>query len=337
MNSNMLMSAPPPWMLALLAAVVLLVVLAFGTALMPAGPRQNLRKRAKTLQVRRQGAGNGAVAGAAASVKRSEGHSVALIENLAKRFLPRQSELRDRLARTGLSLSVSSYMLISIGIAVVAGAAIYIFAGFPAGACAAIGLAAGVGLPHLAVGFLGVRRRNRFMALLPDAIDLIVRGLRSGLPVTESIASVGRELPNPVGVEFRGMSDSVRLGASLDEVLWQTAHRLRTQEFNFFVISLSIQQETGGNLAETLSNLSDILRKRRQMRLKVKALSAEARVGAYILGALPFGVFGAMNAVNPGYPDILLSDPRGHVLLMLGAAMLTVGFATIVKLIRFEI
>jgi tight adherence protein B len=164
-----------------------------------------------------------------------------------------------------------------------------------------------------------------------------VRGLRSGLPVTESIRTIGTEVPDPIGVEFRTVTDGVGLGQSLEEALWDAAKRLDTPEFKFFVVSLSIQRETGGNLAETLSNLADILRRRRQMRLKIKAMSSEARASAYILASLPFIVFGAITIFNPGYSMQLFEDPRGHVLVAAGLTSLVVGVLVMAKMIRFEI
>ena len=189
----------------------------------------------------------------------------------------------------------------------------------------------------MVVGFLVNRRLNRFTSLFPEAIDLIVRGLKSGLPVSESIRTVGAEVPDPIGVEFRTVSDGVGLGQSLEEALWEASKRLDTPEFKFFVVSLSIQRETGGNLAETLGNLADILRRRRQMRLKIKAMSSEARASAYILGSLPFVVFAAILIINPGYAMQLFEDPRGHVMLGAGFASLFTGALVMAKMIRFEI
>jgi tight adherence protein B len=317
--------------------LITLVTMAFAINSAMSVPQQRLRRRAGQVRTRHSAAKKLVVATAKTNLRLKEAQAIPFIEKLVKQFMPHQSELRDRLARTGYSVSTSTYVMASVVMAAAIGAALFVALPLPLIACAGIGIALGLMVPHMTVGYLGNRRRNRFMAILPDAIDLIVRGLRSGLPVTESISTAGREMPDPVGNEFRAVSDRVRLGAPLEEVLWQTARRLRTSEFNFFVISLSIQQETGGNLAETLANLSDILRKRRQMALKVKALSSEARAGAYILGILPFAVFGAMQLLNPEYPAVLFADPRGHMLLMLGAGMLTVGFVTIIKLVKFEI
>ena len=207
----------------------------------------------------------------------------------------------------------------------------------PAAAAALVGLVAGLGLPHFGVGFLAGRYRGKFTAVLPEAVDLMVRGLKSGLPVTESIASVAREMQQPLATEFRRVSDGVRFGRSLEDVLWEMARRLAVPEFNFFVISLSIQRETGGNLAETLTNLSDILRRRRQMRLKVKAMSSEAKASAWILGSLPFAMFGIVYCVNPGYASTLFNDPRGLMMVGAGAVSLGIAVAVIMKMIRFEI
>jgi tight adherence protein B len=207
----------------------------------------------------------------------------------------------------------------------------------PVAAAAFAALAIGVGLPHVVVGILSRRRRARFIALLPDAMDLMVRGLKSGLPVTESIASAGREMSAPLGPEFRRVTDNVRLGRGLEEVLWETAARLDIPEFNFFVISLSIQRETGGNLAETLANLSDILRRRKQMKLKIKALSSEARASAGILGVLPFAMFALIRLVNPSYIEVLYTDPRGQIMLAGAGVVLTIGFVVMAKMVRFEI
>jgi tight adherence protein B len=260
-----------------------------------------------------------------------------MIEQLAGRLLPRQSALRERIARAGLSLSIGGMLLIALAIGATATGAALLFGRLPLVPAVAIGVAAAAALPHLALGFLGNRRTNRFLALFPDAIDLIVRGLKSGLPVTESIATVGRELAEPLGGEFRAISDGIRFGRPMSELLWETARRLQSQEFNFFVISLAIQQETGGNLAETLANLSDILRRRRQMRLKVKALSSEAKASAMILGCLPFVMYAIISFINPGYEEALLTDPRGNVMLGFAIGSLTLGCGIMAKMIRFEV
>jgi tight adherence protein B len=328
--------------MAMVALSVLAAVVLLGLACGMAGSAQTRLKRSAVMLVRqRQGAqprrGQRAVVAAVESVKRSERRTLPMIEQLAGRLLPRQSILRERMARAGLSLSIGGMLLIAVAVGAIAGGTALLLGRLPLVPAAAIGVAAAAALPHMTLGFLGSRRSNRFLSLFPDAIDLIVRGLKSGLPVTESIATVGREIAEPLGSEFRAISDGIRFGRPMDELLWETARRLQSQEFNFFVISLAIQQETGGNLAETLANLSDILRRRRQMRLKVKALSSEAKASAMILGCLPFVMYTIISFINPGYEDALLTDPRGNVMLGFAIGSLTLGCGIMAKMIRFEV
>jgi len=199
------------------------------------------------------------------------------------------------------------------------------------------GVATGLWIPHAAVGFLMARRRAAFLKLFPEAIGLIVRGLRSGLPVTETIAVVGREIGDPVGEIFRGVAEQVRLGASLEDALWHAAHRLKLQEFNFLIISLSVQRETGGNLAETLQNLETILRRRQQMRLKIKAMSSEATASALIIGSLPFIMALLMTFVSPDYIRVLFTNPMGLLMLGVGSASLAIGGLVMRQMVRFDI
>ncbi|MBT3360678.1 MAG: type II secretion system F family protein [Rhodospirillales bacterium] len=271
------------------------------------------------------------------SVKRQEARSIVPgLDVIARRLLPRQAVLRQRLEKTGRSIGVGSYVALNVAVLLVVAGALLFLVRIPVVLSVAIGVVVGVGLPHFVVGRMVQGRLDKFAGLFPEAIDLMVRGLRSGLPVTESISVVGHELPDPVGTEFRKISDKVQFGRPLDEALWETAKRLDTPDFKFFVISLAVQRETGGNLAETLANLSDILR-RRQMKLKIKAMSSEARASAYILGSLPFIMFGLIYLLNPGYETELFTDPRGRVMLIGGLTTMSMGIAVMRKMVRFEI
>jgi tight adherence protein B len=272
-----------------------------------------------------------------ASVKRSQGNGNPTLDRLAARFIPRPAVLADRLQRTGYNVSLGAYVGGSLGLALVATLAMTVAAGLPLALGLLIGLIAGLGLPHFAVSFLIARRKKRFVALFPDGIDLIVRGVKSGLPITEGMKNVGTEIADPVGVEFRAITDAIRFGQTLEDALWETANRVDTPEFKFFVISLVIQSETGGNLGETLANLSDILRRRQQMKLKIKALASEARASATILGALPFIMVGILFLVSPDYITVLFTDTRGQFLGALGLVSVGVGIAVMAKLVRFEI
>jgi tight adherence protein B len=198
-------------------------------------------------------------------------------------------------------------------------------------------IALGLGVPYFLVGRRISRRARKFTTLLPEALDLIVRGIRSGLPASEAINTIGKEIDEPVGSEFSHVADQVKIGVNMDEALWATARRLKIPEFNFLVISLAIQQETGGNLAEILEKLSDMVRRREQMRLKIKAMSSEARASAMIIGALPFIMAGILTVVNPDYMTKLFIDPRGWVMIAMGFASLAVGVGVMAKMVRFEI
>lgn len=272
------------------------------------------------------------------SVRLSEKDSgIPGLDQFVKRWLPRREVLRDRLARTGRPITVGHYVLAMLALMLLTGGALMFVVRLAPLLSVLLAIAVGVGLPHLVVGHLASARIKRFIELFPEGIDLIVRGLKSGLPITESISTVGREIADPVGVEFRRIEQSLRFGQSLEDALWATARRLDAPEFKFFVISLAVQRETGGNLAETLENLSDILRKRRQMKLKIKALSSEARASAFIIGSLPFVMFAILLLVNATYVLKLFHDPRGIMMVAAGLGSMTLGILVMAKMIRFEI
>lgn len=257
-------------------------------------------------------------------------------DRLAQRLLPNQQQLRERLARTGKSISLGRYMLASAFAGISGGAILHTLLGPPLVLTLAAAVIAGIGLPYLAVGRLGSRRITRFNNLFPDAIDLIQRGLKSGLPPSESFRTVANEMADPVGPEFQKIADGLRVGQTPEQVLWEAAKRLDTPEFKFFVISLSIQRETGGNLIETLANLSNVLRSRRQLKLKIRAMSAEARASAIIIGSLPFVMYGILTVMSPSYIAPLTSDPRGIIMTCVGLLSITVGVVVMAKMVNFE-
>lgn len=258
-------------------------------------------------------------------------------DKLLLRYVPRRKVLQARLQGTGKSISVAQYVLANIVLTLAfAGVAVVILGRAPLLGLL-VGATLGMGLPHFLVGYLGRRRISNFTALFPEAIDLIVRGLKSGLPITESIATVGHELADPVGIEFRRIDQSMKLGQPFEEALTAAVQRIATAEFKFFVISLGVQRETGGNLAETLENLSEILRRRRQMAMKVKAMSSEAKASAMIIGSLPFIMVGILGFVSPDYIMTLFHDPRGWVLIGAGMTSMTMGILVMAKMVRFEI
>jgi tight adherence protein B len=257
-------------------------------------------------------------------------------DSVAKRFIPNPALLQLRLNQTGRSWSLAQYLLASVGIAAVI-VAVLVFKGVPVLYAIPFGLLIGIGVPHFVVGKMILRRIKKFNARFPDAIELMVRGLRSGLPISETIGIVADEIPDPVGGEFRTVADKMKIGRTMDAALNDTSARLGTPEFQFFVISLAIQRETGGNLAETLSNLADVLRKRAAMRLKIRAMSSESKASAWIVGSLPFIVFGLIWFINGQYMQNFFVDERLMIAGGIGMVWMACGAFIMAKMVNFEI
>lgn len=199
-------------------------------------------------------------------------------------------------------------------------------------------------LPITAAGFMlaprtwlqiqQARTEKRFIELFPDALDMCVRMLRAGLPVSAAIRTIGQEGPAPINEVFIVIADRVEIGIPLEEALRITGKELGLDEFRFFAAVVALQRSTGGNLAQTLEVLADIMRKRRTMRLKARATTSEVRASAYILGAMPFLVIGALLVLSPEYLQPLFSDPRGHVVLGIAAGSLLLAFYSMRRLVR---
>jgi tight adherence protein B len=251
-------------------------------------------------------------------------------------LLPHRQQIRNRLAQAGLSAGLARYAVTCLGIALACLTTCLVM-GFAPLLALFLAIILGFGLPHMWVSGRIRRRRDRFTKQFPEAMDLMVRGLKSGLPVNECIANVGRELSAPTGEEFRKITDAMRLGKQLEDALWETADRLDTPDFKFFVISLVVQRETGGNLGETLGNLSAILRSRQAMKLKIKAMSSEAKASAWIVGALPFIMLGLIMTMNYDYGIVLFTHPTA-ILAGIGALIwMSVGILVMSKMISFEV
>ena len=248
----------------------------------------------------------------------------------------RIAALALRLHRTGKGWTLSQYVYASVGLGLAVTVLVYLKSG-AAMLSLGVGLLVGAGLPHMIVGHFIKKRGNDFTAKFPDAIELLVRGLRSGLPVTETLGVVSTEVPGPVGEEFKLVTDRIRVGKTMEDALQETADRLNTPEFSFFCITLAIQRETGGNLAETLSNLADVLRKRAQMKLKIKAMSSESKASAIIVGSLPFIVFGLVYWMNPTYLGGFFTDDRLIVTSQGGLTWMGIGVFIMAQMVNFEI
>jgi tight adherence protein B len=196
------------------------------------------------------------------------------------------------------------------------------------------GLAAMALAPVLYLRVAQSHYRNRFLNVFPDALDLVRRGIRAGLPVNEALVVAAREIADPVGGELRRALDQVQLGVSMIDALHSAADRVRVPDFRFMVVALALQQKTGGSLAETLANLSAVIRARKALRLKARSLSAEAKVSAMVLGALPFVVGGAMFVMNRSLMQPMFVDPRGRFMIGLAFVSLMSGMTTIYVLVK---
>jgi len=318
----------------LLAIGVLGALLLGGKALAGPNPRKALKRRMELVKERH--ADGILAANAQAQIRKLMAARASRVDSWASTLIPKPALMRKRLDQTGKDISLGKYALASLGLAGFV-AALAMIKGAPFFLAFFLGMFAGVAIPHFVINFLIKRRINKFNSNFPDAIELMVRGLRSGLPITETLGVVASEITGPVGIEFRAVADRMKIGRTMESALQETSDRLGTPEFQFFVITLAIQRETGGNLAETLSNLADVLRKRAQMKLKIRAMSSESKASAYIVGSLPFVVFGLVWMVNPGYMSGFFEDQRLIVAGLGGLCWMSIGVFIMAKMVNFEI
>jgi len=317
----------------LIMAVGLMAVLALGYLALagPSATRESQR-RLQALRFRHSDSANDKVEALyrkAVAARKPKLHQIAGSGS-------RVEALALRLHRTGKNWSMQEYLYVSLGLVLTVAMLTYLKSGAML-LSLGLGIFVGAGLPHMVVNHLVKKRGKQFTSKFSDAIDLLVRGLRSGLPVTETLGIVASEVPGPVGEEFKLVSDRIKVGRTMEDALQETADRLNMAEFSFFVITLAIQRETGGNLAETLNNLSDVLRKRAQMKLKIRAMSSESKASAYIVGALPFIVFGMIWWINPSYIGKFFIDERLIVTGLGGFVWMGIGGFIMAKMVSFEI
>lgn len=251
------------------------------------------------------------------------------------------SALQGELLQSGLEWTVRKFWLISLGAGVAAMALSFLFGFRPFGsgwlAAIPIGLTFGLGVPRWTLRWLGGRRLKKFTDQFADAVDVIIRGIQSGLPVDECLNIIARESPDPTGFEFRLITEGQRLGIPYDEMLRRAIERIPTAELKFFAIVLGIQRQTGGNLAETLQNLSNVLRERERIFGVIRAASSEARMSAMIIGAMPFFTAGLMILANRDYVATLINDPLGHVLIIIGGSIMALGIFIMKQMITIEV
>ena len=197
--------------------------------------------------------------------------------------------------------------------------------------------AAGLGLPRWVLGFLAARRKKKFTENFANAIDVIVRSVKSGLPTNEALRIVAREAPNPVGSEFHNLVESLKVGVTMEQGLKRMMESMPTAEVGFFAIVMTIQGKSGGNLSEALGNLAGVLRDRRRLRGKIKAMSSEAKASAMIIGSLPIAVMGIVYVTTPAYIMKLFTEKAGNLMLAACVIWMSVGITVMRKMINFKI
>jgi tight adherence protein B len=197
-----------------------------------------------------------------------------------------------------------------------------------------LGGVAAAAAPAVLLRLAQSRYSNRFLDVFPDALDLVGRAVRAGLPVSEALGVAGREIADPVGSELRRALDEVQIGVEMIEALHHVADRVRVADFRFLIATLALQQKTGGSLAETLANLSSVIRARKALRLKARALAAEAKASAMVLAALPFVVGGLMYLLNRDLGSVLFADPRGRFMVGVAFLSLVTGLGTMAVIVR---
>ena len=262
------------------------------------------------------------------------------IEETLKELEVRQKKQKNlplamRIAQAGLSWTKRQYIMVSVGIGIVLFALIFLVGG---GVLAAAGaaFAGGFGVPRWLLAYLKKRRENNFLHHFPDAVDVIVRGVKAGLPLGDCLRIIASEAPEPVKGEFQTVVESQTVGIGLGEACAKLYERMPLPEANFFGIVVSIQQRAGGNLSEALGNLSRVLRDRKKMKAKIQAMSMEAKASAVIIAALPFAVMILVYISSPSYIELLWTHPTGRLMMACCAGWMMCGVFVMKKMINFD-
>jgi tight adherence protein B len=240
-----------------------------------------------------------------------------------------------RLQRAGLGWSKRQFWIGSASLGLLA-LVISWFMGAPLYAAAVLALAAGLALPRWVLNYLRARREHRFLEELPNAVDVIVRGVKAGLPIGDCIRIIAAETQEPVKSEFRAIAESAAMGIPLGEAAGKLYERIPVAEANFFGIVVAIQQKAGGSLSEALGNLSRVLRDRKKMKAKIQAMSMEAKASAAIIGALPIAVMLLVYLTSPNYIELLWTHPTGHMMLFASGVWMGIGIMVMRKMINFD-
>jgi tight adherence protein B len=253
----------------------------------------------------------------------------------ARQRIANRVSLSVKIARAGLNWSPRRFIVISVAL----GFVVFLIAMLTGvGLLPALGLAfaAGGGLPRWILGFLKKRRESKFLEAFPDAVDVIVRGIKAGLPLLDSLRLIANEAQEPVRSEFRRIIETQTIGMPIGEACLKLYERMPLPEANFFGIVVSIQQRAGGNLSEALGNLSRVLRDRKKMKAKIKAMSMEAKASASIIGALPIAVMVLIYITSSQYITLLWTEPLGRIMLTGCVIWMSMGILVMRRMINFD-
>lgn len=247
----------------------------------------------------------------------------------------KRQPLTLRISQAGLTWSKQRYYIISAALGFGAFAVVFIM-DMGLLTALAMGFAAGFGVPSWLLKFLKKRRETKFLGALPDAVDIIVRGIKAGLPLLDSMKVITVDSPEPLRSEFAAIVETQAIGMPLGEACGKLYERMPVPEANFFGIVIAIQQKSGGNLSEALGNLSRVLRERKKMKGKIQAMSTEAKASAAIIGSLPIAVMGLVYLSSPNYISLLFTEPTGRLMLAASAVWMTMGVLVMRKMINFD-
>jgi tight adherence protein B len=246
------------------------------------------------------------------------------------------STMKARIAQAGLGFTDTQFYIASAALTA-AVAVVTLLVGMPIFLVLGLAFVVGIGFPRLFVSFALKRRLGKFIEELPNALDVMVRSIKSGLPLNDAIRLIAGESREPVRSEFRKVVESQQMGLSVPEAISRMHNSVPLQEVNFFAVVITIQAQAGGNLSEALGNLSRVLRDRKKMKAKVTALSMEAKASACIIGALPFIVATLVYLTSPAYMMILFTDPRGHLIMGASAVWMSIGIMVMRNMINFDL
>ncbi len=308
------------------------VVFAGGGVPQPSGRG---KKRIKAVAARGSRRGGSSVETAAVKRRATTQEALKELSLNEKQSRKRRVSIKGQLSQAGIETSITIYWACAAGLGVVLAIVGWVVSSHIIGA--AMGVAVGVfGLPRWILGTLIGMRQKKFAGQLADAIDIIVRGVKSGLPLNQCLRIIAEESTDPIKSEFKALVDGQAIGVPFDQNLAKLYERMPLAEVNFFVIVLLIQQKTGGNLSESLGNLSGVLRARKLMKAKVSALSSEAKASAMIIGSLPFIVMLIVYIVRPNYMAILFTTDMGKLILLGAGVMMCTGIMVMRSMINFK-